>query len=306
MPTVAIILLGIAIVIALIIINSIKIVPQKSAFLVERLGKYNGTLKAGFHFIIPFVDKVAYRHTLKEQAIDVDSQSCITRDNISVEVDGILYLQVIDPQKASYGIDHYRFASTQIAQTTMRSIIGKLELDKTFEERDTINTKIVEAVDVASDPWGVKVTRYEVKNITPPQSINDAMEKQMRAEREKRAVIAESEGQKQAIINRAEGDRQEMIARSEGEKQKRINEAEGKAKEIEFVASATANGIREIAIAINNEGGSDAVNLRIAEQYLTEFGKLAKENNTMILPSNLADISSVIASATSVFQHTKK
>jgi regulator of protease activity HflC (stomatin/prohibitin superfamily) len=242
MPTVAIILLGIAIVIALIIINSIKIVPQKSAFLVERLGKYNGTLKAGFHFIIPFVDKVAYRHTLKEQAIDVDSQSCITRDNISVEVDGILYLQVIDPQKASYGIDHYRFASTQIAQTTMRSIIGKLELDKTFEERDTINTRIVEAVDVASDPWGVKVTRYEVKNITPPQSINDAMEKQMRAEREKRAVIAESEGQKQAIINRAEGDRQEMIARSEGEKQKRINEAEGKAKEIEFVASATANG----------------------------------------------------------------
>jgi regulator of protease activity HflC (stomatin/prohibitin superfamily) len=306
MPTVAIILLGIAIVIALIIINSIKIVPQKSAFLVERLGKYNGTLKAGFHFIIPFVDKVAYRHTLKEQAIDVDSQSCITRDNIAVEVDGILYLQVIDPQKASYGIDHYRFASTQIAQTTMRSIIGKLELDKTFEERDTINTRIVEAVDVASDPWGVKVTRYEVKNITPPQSINDAMEKQMRAEREKRAVIAESEGQKQAIINRAEGDRQEMIARSEGEKQKRINEAEGKAKEIEFVASATANGIREIAVAINNDGGSDAVNLRIAEQYLTEFGKLAKENNTMILPSNLADISSVIASATSVFQHTKK
>ena len=306
MPTVAIILLGIAIVIALIIINSIKIVPQKSAFLVERLGKYNGTLKAGFHFIIPFVDKVAYRHTLKEQAIDVDSQSCITRDNIAVEVDGILYLQVIDPQKASYGIDHYRFASTQIAQTTMRSIIGKLELDKTFEERDTINTRIVEAVDVASDPWGVKVTRYEVKNITPPQSINDAMEKQMRAEREKRAVIAESEGQKQAVINRAEGDRQEMIARSEGEKQKRINEAEGKAKEIEFVAMATAQGIREIATAINNEGGSDAVNLRIAEQYLTEFGKLAKENNTMILPSNLADISSVIASATSVFQHTKK
>jgi regulator of protease activity HflC (stomatin/prohibitin superfamily) len=306
MPTVAIILLGIAIVIALIIINSIKIVPQKSAFLVERLGKYNGTLKAGFHFIIPFVDKVAYRHTLKEQAIDVDSQSCITKDNIAVEVDGILYLQVIDPQKASYGIDHYRFASTQIAQTTMRSIIGKLELDKTFEERDTINTRIVEAVDVASDPWGVKVTRYEVKNITPPQSINDAMEKQMRAEREKRAVIAESEGQKQAVINRAEGDRQEMIARSEGEKQKRINEAEGKAKEIEFVASATANGIREIAVAINNDGGSDAVNLRIAEQYLTEFGKLAKENNTMILPSNLADISSVIASATSVFQHTKK
>ena len=238
--------------------------------------------------------------------MDVESQQCITRDNIAVEVDGILYLQVIDPKKAAYGIDNYRFASTQIAQTTMRSIIGKLELDRTFEERETINASIVEAVDQASDPWGVKVIRYEVKNITPPQSIKDAMEKQMRAVREKRAVIAESEGEKQAKINVAEGEKQKLIKTSEGEKQKRINEAEGRAAEIEKVAMATALGIREISSAINEEGGKDAVNLRIAEQYLTEFGKLADENNTMIIPSNLADISSIIATATSVFEGSKK
>lgn len=261
---------------------------------------------AGFHIIIPFIDKVAYKHTLKEQAIDVDSQSCITKDNIAVEVDGILYLQVMDAHKASYGIDHYGFASIQIAQTTMRSVIGKLELDKTFEERDTINTAIVQAVDQASDPWGIKVSRYEVKNITPPQSIKDAMEKQMRAEREKRAVIAESEGHKQSKINVAEGDKQELIARSEGEKQKRINEAEGKAAEIESIAKATASGIKQIALAIQSEGGIDAVNLRVAEQYINEFGKLAKENNTMIIPSNMADISSVVATATSVFDKTIK
>jgi len=261
---------------------------------------------AGFNIIMPFIDRVRYRHTLKEQAIDVASQICITRDNISVEVDGILYLQVIDPMKASYGIDHYQFASIQIAQTTMRSIIGKLELDRTFEERETINNSIVNAVDKASDPWGVKVSRYEVKNIIPPQSIKDAMEKQMRAEREKRAVIAESEGEKQAKINVAEGSKQEAIAESEGEMQKRINEAKGKASEIEQVAVATANGIRAIAIAINEEGGKDAVNLRIAEQYLMEFGKLAKESNTMIMPSNLADISSIIATATKVFDATKE
>ena len=256
--------------------------------------------------LIPFIDNISYKLSLKEHAIDVDSQICITKDNIAVEVDGILYLQVIDPKKAAYGIDNYRFAATQIAQTTMRSIIGKLELDKTFEERETINASIVEAVDAASDPWGVKVARYEVKNITPPQSIKDAMEKQMRAEREKRALIAESEGQKQAKINVAEGSKQEVIKQSEGEKQKRINEAEGRAAEIEKVAMATAKGIREIATAINEQGGKDAVNLRIAEQYLGEFGKLASQNNTMIIPSNLADISSIIASATSVFEATKK
>ncbi|HUX95345.1 MAG TPA: stomatin-like protein [Bacteroidales bacterium] len=289
----------------ILIASMIKIVPQRTAIIVERLGKYRATFSAGFQVLIPFIDKVRYRHTLKEQAIDVPSQICITRDNISVEVDGILYLQVLDPQKASYGIDNYRFASIQIAQTTMRSIIGKLELDRTFEERETINVSIVEAVDKASEPWGVKVTRYEVKNIIPPQSIKDAMEKQMRAEREKRAIIAESEGAKQAKINVAEGDKQASIKNSEGEMQKRINEATGRASEIEQVAKATANGLRAISLAISEENGLNAVNLRIAEQYLTEFGKLAKLNNTMILPSNLSDIAGVVATATSVFNETK-
>ncbi len=302
----SIVFIVIGIIAFIVLLSCIKIVPQRSAYIVERLGKYNGTLTAGFHFLMPFIDKVAYKHTLKEVAIDVASQSCITKDNIAVEVDGVLYLQVIDPQKASYGIDNYGFAAIQIAQTTMRSVIGRLDLDKTFEERETINTSIVDAVDKASDPWGVKVTRYEVKNITPPQSIKDAMEKQMRAEREKRAMIAESEGQKQAKINVAEGDKQELIARSEGEKQKRINEAEGKAAEIEFIAAATAKGIREIALSINEKGGIDAVNLRVAEQYLGEFGKLAQTNNTMIIPSNMSDVSSIIATATSVLQQTKK
>lgn len=298
------ILVGVIIVVIIAFFKTIRIVPQKAAFIVERLGKYNATLLAGFHILIPFIDVVAYRHTLKEQAIDVPSQTCITGDNISVEVDGILYMQVIDPMKASYGINDYQYASTQLAQTTMRSIIGKLELDKTFEERESINVHIVGAVDKASEPWGVKVTRYEVKNIEPPISIKDAMEKQMRAVREKRALIAESEGDKQAKINRAEGEKQELIAKSEGEKMKRINEAEGTASEIERVAMATAKGIREIASAINEKGGLSAVNLRVAEQYLNEFGKLAKTNNTMIIPLNLADISSIIATATSVFNAT--
>ena len=301
-----VLVIGLLILVLILFLSTIKIVPQRSAFIVERLGKYRSTLLAGFNILIPFFDKVRYKHTLKEQAIDVASQICITRDNIAVEVDGILYLQVIDPQKASYGIDDYRFASIQIAQTTMRSIIGKLELDKTFEERETINTSIVDAVDKASDPWGVKVTRYEVKNITPPQSIKDAMEKQMRAEREKRAMIAESEGQKQAKINVSEGEKQELIKRSEGEMQRRINEARGKAAEIEQVATATANGIRQIALAIGDKNGTDAVNLRIAEQYLTEFGKLASTNNTMIIPSDLSDIAGIIASATSVMKKTEK
>ncbi len=306
MDFVTILLIGLAVIVFFILVSSIIIVPQRSAYIVERLGKYNGTLQAGFHILMPFVDKVAYRHSMKEQAIDVDSQICITKDNIAVEVDGILYIQVIDPQKAAYGIDNFRFAVVQIAQTTMRSVIGKLELDKTFEERDAINNQIVDAVDKASDPWGVKVARYEVKNITPPQSIKDAMEKQMRAEREKRAVIAESEGHKQAKINVAEGEKQELIARSEGEMQKRINEATGRASEIEALANATANGLRAIALAINEQGGKDAVNLRIAEQYLNEFGKLASENNTMIIPTNLSDISGIIATVTSVFDNTKQ
>ena len=305
MDATTIFLLSVAIVVLIVFAKTIKIVPQKTAFIVERLGKYRGTLLAGLHILLPFIDKIAYKHTLKEQALDVASQTCITQDNIAVEVDGILYLQVIDPQRASYGINNYQFAATQLAQTTMRSVIGKLELDKTFEERDMINTQIVDAVDKASDPWGVKVTRYEVKNIVPPQSIKDAMEKQMRAEREKRAIIAESEGTKQAKINVAEGDKQELIKRSEGEMQRRINEATGRASEIEQIATATSNGLRAIATAISEENGLNAVNLRIAEQYLTEFGKLAKLNNTMILPSNLSDIAGVVATATSVFNEVK-
>jgi regulator of protease activity HflC (stomatin/prohibitin superfamily) len=300
-----IILVGVIILGFILIASMVKVVPQRTAIIIERLGKYKTTFTAGFQILIPFVDKIRYRHTLKEQAIDVAPQVCITRDNIAVEVDGILYLQVLDPQKASYGIDNYRFASIQIAQTTMRSVIGKLELDRTFEERETINGAIVDAVDKASDPWGIKVTRYEVKNISPPQSIKDAMEKQMRAEREKRAIIAESEGTKQAKINVADGDKQELIKKSEGEMQKRINEAAGRASEIEQLANATANGLRAISKAISEENGLNAVNLRIAEQYLMEFGKLASQNNTMILPSNLTDIGSIVAVATSVFNETK-
>jgi regulator of protease activity HflC (stomatin/prohibitin superfamily) len=299
------ILIGVILLGFILIVSMIKIVPQRTAIIVERLGKYRATYTAGFQLLIPFFDKVRYRHTLKEQAIDVAPQICITRDNIAVEVDGILYLQVLDPQKASYGIDNYRFASIQIAQTTMRSVIGKLELDRTFEERETINVTIVEAVDKASEPWGVKVTRYEVKNISPPQSIKDAMEKQMRAEREKRAIIAESEGAKQAKINVAEGDKQALIKNSEGEMQKRINEAAGRASEIEQLAKATSNGLRAISSAISEENGLNAVNLRIAEQYLMAFGNIAKTNNTLIIPSNLTDIAGIVATATSVFNETK-
>lgn len=300
MDATSIIFIGLVILAIVIFLSTIKIVPQRSAYIVERFGKYRKTLLAGFHIIIPFIDRISYKHILKEQVMDVAAQTCITKDNISVEVDGVLYLQIMDAQKASYGIDNYRFAATQLAQTTMRSIIGKMELDKTFEEREAMNSIIVDAVDRASDPWGVKVTRYEVKNITPPQSIKDAMEKQMRAEREKRANIANSEGDMQARINRAEGEKRELIARSEGEKLRRINEADGSAAEIEAVAIATAKGIREIATAINQDGGKDAVNLRVAEQYIEEFGNLAKTNNTMIIPSNMADISSLIATAMKV------
>ena len=296
------IVLAVIAAVAYTLLKCIRIVPQKSAYIAERLGKYHRTLDAGLHILVPVVDNVAYKHTLKEQAVDVPPQQCITRDNIPVEVDGILYMQVMDPVKASYGISNYMFACAQLAQTNMRSEMGKLELDKTFEERIQVNAAICDALDKASDPWGIKITRYEIKSITPPQSIRDAMEKQMRAEREKRAVIAESEGDRQAKINRAEGDKQQAIALSEGEKMKRINEAEGRAKEIALLAEATAEGIRRIALSINEPGGSSAVNLRIAEQYIGEFGKLAKTGNTMIIPTNLADIAGVIKTATSVLQ----
>jgi regulator of protease activity HflC (stomatin/prohibitin superfamily) len=295
------IIVGFAVLVFIIIIRTARVVPQKTVFIVERLGKYHATLEAGFHILLPFIDRVADKHSMKEMVIDVPPQSCITKDNIAVEVDGILYMQIVDPVKASYGVSNYAFASTQLAQTTMRSEIGKIELDRTFEEREKINSEIVTAVDKASLPWGLKVTRHEIKNIVPPASIKDAMEKQMRAEREKRALIAESEGDKQAKINRAEGDKQEAIARSEGEKMKRINEAEGRAQEIERVAMATAKGIREIASAINDKGGINAVNLRIAESYLAEFGKLAQKNNAMIIPSNLSDVAGVVASIGRIF-----
>ena len=290
----------IALIVIVAILKTAIVVPQKTAFIVERLGKYRCTLEAGFHILVPFFDKIAYKHTLKEQAIDVPPQECITKDNIAVSVDGILYMQVMDPAKASYGIGNYLFATTQLAQTTMRSEMGKLDLDRSFEERTAINQAIVSAVDKASDPWGIKVTRYEIKNITPPRSIHDAMEKQMRAEREKRAMIAESEGERQAKINRAEGERQEAIALSEGERMRKINEAEGKAKEILLVAEAQATGIRKVAEAIGEKGGLESVNMQLAQQYLAQFGNLAKTNNTMIIPSNLADVAGVIKACTSV------
>ncbi len=296
--------LGVAVLVVVTVMKTARIVPQKSAYIVERLGKYASTLDAGFHILLPFIDRVAYKHSLKEMAVDVPPQTCITKDNIAVEVDGVLYLQVIDPVKASYGIQDFLFASSQLAQTTMRSEMGKLELDRTFEERESINAQIIQAVDKASDPWGVKITRYEIKNINPPKSVTDALEKQMRAEREKRAAIAESEGERQARINVAEGEKQEAIKKSEGEKTRRINEAEGKAREIELVAVATAEGIRKIAAAIGEPGGSEAVNLRVAEQYIREFGNLAKAGNTVILPADLSNIAGFVAAATSLLKTT--
>ena len=290
----------VAVFVLVAIVKTAVIVPQKTAYIIERLGKYRCTLEAGFHILLPFFDRVAYRHTLKEQAIDVPPQQCITKDNIAVDVDGILYMQVMDAAKASYGIGNYLFATTQLAQTTMRSEMGKLDLDRSFEERTNINAAVVAAVDKASDPWGIKVTRYEIKNITPPQSIRDAMEKQMRAEREKRAMIAESEGERQSKINRAEGEKQQAIELSEGERMRRINEAEGRAKEITLVAEAQAEGIRKVAAALNEPGGMNSVNMQLAQQYLKEFGNLAKQNNSMIVPANLADVAGVLKACTSI------
>ena len=286
--------LGLAILVIVTIAKTARIVSQREQCVIERLGKYSRTLDAGFHILTPFLDRVAYRHSLKEQAVDVASQTCITRDNISVSIDGILYMQVVDARAASYGIENYAFATSQLAQTTLRSEIGRIELDRTFEERESINTQVVDVVDRASQPWGVKVLRYEIKDIVPPASVKDALEKQMRAERERRAVVAESEGQRQAKINVSEGEMQQVINLSEAEKQKQINEAEGKAQEITLIAQATADGLRSISEAINQPGGIDAVNLRVAEQYVREFGALARTNNTLILPSNLGDIGSLV------------
>lgn len=287
------------------VVKCIRVVPQKQAFVVERLGKYAKTLDAGLHILVPFIDRIAYKHSLKEVAIDVPSQSCITKDNIAIQIDGILYLQVLDPVKASYGIENFLYASEQLAQTTLRSEIGKIELDKSFEEREAINANIIEALDKAAEPWGIKITRYEIANIDPPQTVRDALEKQMRAERERRAVVAASEGERESKINIAEGRKQEVIKQSEADKQRQINVAEGRAKEIELIAVATAEGLRQIALAIQLPGGPEAVNLRIAEQYVTEFGKLAKTNNTMIIPQSLSDIGGTVAGLATVLERTK-
>ena len=285
----------VAVLVIVILVKTARVVPQREQFVVERLGKFSKTLDAGFHILVPFVDAVAYKHTLKEQTFDVASQSCITKDNISVEIDGVIYMQVSDARAASYGIENYRFAVSQLAQTTLRSEIGKIELDRTFEERETINAQVVDAVDRAAEPWGVKILRYEIKDIVPPDSVKDALEKQMRAERERRAVVAESEGARQARINVSEGDRQEAINLSEAEKLKQINEAEGRAQEIRLIAEATASGIREVTNALIEPGGRDAVNLRVAEQWVMQFGQLAKTNNTMIVPAQLGDVATLVS-----------
>ena len=293
-----------AIVAVIVIVKTAVIVPQQSAYVVQNLGKYSRTLHAGFHILIPFIERVAYRHTLKEQAIDVEEQVCITSDNVQVGVDGVLYLQVLDARSASYGIGNYLFAIAQLAQTTLRSEMGKIELDKTFEERSHINLRIVEELDQASNPWGVKVLRYEIRNINPPSDVLTAMEKQMRAEREKRATILESEGVRDAKINEAEGEKQRVIKESEAAKQQQINEAAGEAAAILAIAEATAEGLKKVAAALNAEGGDKAMQLRVAEDYLEQFGKLAKQGNTLVVPSNLSDVSSMIAAATTVFQKT--
>ncbi|XPV75603.1 MAG: SPFH domain-containing protein [Desulfovibrio sp.] len=290
-----------ALIIITLLIKTAVVVPQKNEYVIERLGKYSSTLKAGLHILIPFVDRIAYKRVMKEEVMDVPAQTCITSDNVSVEIDGVLYLRVEDAQRSAYGIDDYYFAASQLAQTALRSAIGKLALDKTFEERDSINGSVVMAIDEAASEWGVKVLRYEIKDITPPRSVMDAMEKQMKAEREKRADIARSEGDRQSRINRAEGQKTEAIEISEGEKRKRINEAEGRAKEITLVAEATAEALKKVADVIQEPGGAESVNLKIAEQYIKEFGNLARENNTMIIPADLTNLSGMIASATKVF-----
>ncbi|GAA4401723.1 SPFH domain-containing protein [Nibrella viscosa] len=298
--------LTITILALLFVFMTVKVVPQQTAYVVERLGKFYAVLQPGINFIIPFFDRVAYRHSLKEAALDIPEQICITRDNVQVRVDGVIFIQVVDPQKASYGIADYRFAVSQLSQTTMRSEIGKIELDKTFEERMTINRAVVQSIDEAAISWGVKVLRYEIKNITPPQTVLNAMEKQMQAEREKRAVILQSEGEKQSAINLAEGQKQKVVLESEGIRLRQINEAAGEAEAIITVADATAESIRKVAEAIQQRGGMDAVQLRVAEQLVDQFGKLARTNNTLILPANFGDMASIISSAMTVVKHQEQ
>lgn len=279
------------------VFKSVKVVPQQSAWVLERLGKYQGTLTAGLKVVLPFVDEVAYKHSLKEVPLDVPSQVCITKDNTQLQVDGILYFQVTDPMRASYGSSNYIVAITQLAQTTLRSVIGKMELDKTFEERDIINAAVVSALDEAALNWGVKVLRYEIKDLTPPAAILHAMQAQITAEREKRALIAASEGRRQEQINIATGEREAFIARSEGQKQAEINSAQGEAAAIEAVAAATAEAIRTIAAAIELPGGKEAVQLKVAEKAVEAYSQLAKTNNTMIVPGNMSEVSGLIGTA---------
>lgn len=291
--------------VVIVLLKTAVIVPQKNEYIIERLGKYSRTLGAGFHILIPFLDRVAYKFSLKEEVMDIPSQTCITKDNVTVEVDGLIYLQVVDSRLSAYGINNYRIAASQLAQTTLRSSIGRIDLDKTFEERETINAQIVDSIDQAAKAWGVKVLRYEVKDILPPDSVKQAMEAQMTAEREKRAAIARSEGERQSTINRAEGERQDAILKSEGEKQKRINEAEGRAREILEVAKATAEGLKTIAQQLEAPGGQEAASLRVAEQYVTEFGKLAQESNTLIIPGEVADVAAMVTTALSAYDKAR-
>ncbi|MSR24479.1 MAG: paraslipin [Nitrospiraceae bacterium] len=295
-----IVTLFLAFIVVIILLKTAVVVPQQSAYVVERLGKFNSILDAGFHILLPFIDSIHYKHSLKETAVDIPEQVCITRDNVQVTVDGLLYMRVLNPERASYGINDYKFALMQLAQTALRSEIGKIELDKTFEARTAINAQVVNELDKASEPWGVKMLRYEIKNITPPRDVLAAMEKQMRAEREKRAVILTSEGERDAVINQAEGNKQQVIKASEAKKQQQINEAEGAASAILAIATATAEGLRKVAETIRVPGGSEAVQLRVAEQYITKFGELAKTSNTVVLPANVADIGSMITLAMSM------
>jgi len=289
--------LVIAVVAAIFIFQTFKIVPQQHAWVVERLGKYDRTLAPGLEFVVPFIERVAYKHSLKEVPLDVPSQVCITRDNTQLQVDGIIYFQVTDPMRASYGSSNYIAAITQLAQTLLRSVIGKMELDRTFEERDHINLSVVAALDEAATNWGVKVLRYEIKDLTPPAAILHSMQAQITAEREKRALIAASEGRKQEQINIATGEREAFIARSEGQRQAEINKAQGEAAAIVAVAEATAEAIRKVGEAIRQPGGEQAVQLKVAQQAVDAFAQLAQKNNTMIVPSSLSEVSALIASA---------
>ena len=301
-----IVVAAIVVLVVVVLFKTAVIVPQQSAYVIERLGRYSRTLQAGFHILLPFLDSVAYKHTLKEQAVDISEQLCITRDNVQVGVDGVLYLQVLEPRQASYGITNYIFAISQLAQTTLRSEVGKIDLDRTFEERSSINRLIVNELDQASAPWGVKVLRYEIRNINPPTDVLNAMEKQMRAEREKRAVILSSEGERDAKINEAEGEKQRVIKESEATRTQQINEAQGEAEAILAVATASAEGITRIGQSVSGDGGMDAMRLRVAEQYIAQFGQIAKEGNTLVVPANLSDLSSMLALASTIVKDDRE